>query len=42
MVNEHDGAAKWLTGMASAAAKLNMSVQYCMSHPVQRDLCCVS
>ena len=33
MVTQHDGAAKWLTGMAAAAAKLNMSVQYCMAHP---------
>lgn len=33
MVQEHDGAAKWLSGMAHAAATLNMSVQFCMAHP---------
>ena len=25
--------AKWLSGMANAAARLNMTVQYCMAHP---------
>ena len=28
-----DGASQWLTGMAQAAASLNISVQYCMAHP---------
>ena len=32
-VEEVDGSEKWLGGMARAAAELNMSVQYCMSHP---------
>lgn len=32
-VTELDGSARWLGGMARAAASLNMSVQYCMSHP---------
>ena len=32
-VREHDGAAKWLTGMGEAAQTKNMSVQFCMSHP---------
>jgi hypothetical protein len=32
-VTEVDGSARWLKGMATAAASLNMSVQYCMSHP---------
>ena len=28
MVEQHDGAAGWLTGMATAAAGFNISVQY--------------
>ena len=32
-VHQVDGSEKWLAGMARAAASLNMSVQYCMSHP---------
>ena len=33
MIAEVDGAARWLTGMATAAAAANISVQYCMAHP---------
>ena len=33
MVTEHDGASRWLSGMADAAAAANVSVQYCMAHP---------
>jgi hypothetical protein len=28
-----DGSARWLNGMATAAASLNIGVQYCMAHP---------
>ena len=33
MVTQHDGAARWLSGMANAAHEANVSVQYCMAHP---------
>lgn len=33
MVQQHDGAAKWLSGMGTAAAAHNLSVQFCMAHP---------
>ena len=33
MIEEYDGTAQWLSGMADAAADVNMTVQYCMAHP---------